>query len=222
MSKEKEELILKKRREETRKAYDKMSNIYDFLTSSEKKFVNQALERLGIKEGEKFLEIGYGTGGSLVQIAKSVGEKGKAFGIDISPKMLRKAMNRLDKAGLLKRTEVRLGDASKLPYDKESFDAVFMSFTLELFNREESLQVLNETKRVLTKKGHIGVVSLSNEIGDTRAVKTYKWFHKKFPKYIDCKPIYLEHLINDAGFNIVQKENHKLFRLPVEIVVGEK
>ena len=48
----------------------------------------KSLELLDIQEGEVVLEIGFGTGCSLVEIARSVGEKGKVYGLDVTFKMV--------------------------------------------------------------------------------------------------------------------------------------
>ena len=51
-----------------------MSRSYDlFAGAFEKRLRNKALERLGITEGEAVLEIGFGTGHCLEQIAEAVG-----------------------------------------------------------------------------------------------------------------------------------------------------
>ena len=105
------------------------------------------------------MEIGFGTGHSLVALAKAVGPKSTVFGLDLSDRMLQRAKASLAKFNLLARTRLRCADATQLPYAANSMDAVFMSFTLELFDTPEIPKVLRECKRVLRPGGRIVVVA---------------------------------------------------------------
>jgi len=206
---------------QAKESYDKISRSYDYFAGVfEKKYRNMALERFNIKRGETVLEIGFGTGHCLKQIAESVGVNGKVYGIDISSGMLEVSKQRLEEAELLDRVELCCGDALKMPYEDNKFDAVFMSFTLELFDTPEIPKVLSEIKRLLKPKGRLGVVSMSKEEGDSILLRLYEWAHKKFPQYADCRPIYVEQSIKEAGFEIEYREKVKLFGLPGEIVIG--
>ena len=208
-------------KDEAEKAYTKMSRTYDlFAGTFEKKYRDIVLKYLNIKAGEQVLEIGYGTGQSLKQMAKLVGETGKINGLDISFGMLKVAEKRLKKVDLLNRVELKCGDAVSLPYQVDKFDAVFMSFTLELFDTSEIPIVLGEIRRVLKPRGRFGIVSMSKEDGESILVNLYEWAHRKFPKYADCRPIYVEQFIKDAGFKISVKKSLKLSGLPIEIVIG--
>jgi len=97
-------------------------------------------------------------------------------------------------------------DALDMAYKNNKFDAVFMNFTLELFDTPEIPKILTEIKRVLKPKGKLGVISISKEDGDSLLLKLYEWAHKKFPQYVDCRPIYVEQSIKDAGFEIKHRE----------------
>jgi len=210
-------------KEQAKRTYDRLSRFYDFTAGLfEKKFRNMALDRLQIKEEETVLEIGFGTGQCLVEIAKRVGIEGKVYGIDISSGMLKITRKKLEKEELADRVELYLGDAVSMPYEDKMFNAVFMSFTLELFDTPEIPIVLKEIKRVLRPKGRMGVVSLSKDDGESRLLKAYEWFHKKFPSMFDCRPIYVEQSITDAGYQIKHKERISIFGLPGEIVIGTK
>ncbi len=180
-------------RKQAKDSYDKLSRFYDLFSSPfERKYQDVALGMLGIKNGEKALEIGFGTGYCLARIAESVGNTGKAYGIDISPGMANETRLRLEREGLSSRVELTNGDAIRLPYLNGQFDIVFMSFTLELFDTPKIPRVLSEARRVLEKGGRIGVVSLSREGGVSMPIKIYEWFHAVMPDYVDCRPIFAE------------------------------
>ena len=126
------------------------------------------------------------------------------------------------KKGIADKVELMCGDALTMPYEKEKFDAVFMSFSLELFDTPEIPKVLGEIKRVLKPEGRLVVVSMSKDGKNTLMLKLYEWAHEKFPEYADCRPIYPEKFLSEAGFLIKHKEVLSSFGLPMEIVVGNK
>jgi demethylmenaquinone methyltransferase/2-methoxy-6-polyprenyl-1,4-benzoquinol methylase len=118
-------------KDEAEKYYTRISAFYDWLGGIlERKHAERALDYLKVKNGESVLEIGFGTGHCLHQIALLVGKTGKAYGIDISNGMFEVTKKRLEKASLLDRAELYQGDALNLPYNTDTFDAVLISFTL--------------------------------------------------------------------------------------------
>jgi ubiquinone/menaquinone biosynthesis C-methylase UbiE len=208
-------------KEEAKRFYDRISKVYDYLTGAfERKYAERAIERLSVEEGEAVLEIGFGSGRCLKRIAESVGKTGKVYGVDISSGMLEVTRRRLDKARLMDRVELYCGDAASLPYGDCTFDAVFMSFTLELFDTPDIPKLLGEVKRVLKPRGRIGIAGMSKENGESLLLRLYEWAHRRWPKYVDCRPIYVERFLRDAGYEIRKKEKVKLFGLPGEIVVA--
>ena len=208
-------------KEEAKRSYDRISRYYDCLARVfERKYAKMALEGLSIVEGETVLEIGFGTGHCLKQIAESIGQTGKVHGIDISSGMIKIAKKRLEKAGIVGRAELYCGDASTLPFDDNTFDAVFMSFTLELFDTPEIPQVLGQIKRVLKPEGRLGIISMSKENGEPILLRLYEWIHSRWPKYVDCRPIYVEQSLREARYKIKSKKKIGLFRLPGEVVIA--
>lgn len=210
-------------KEDAKRYYDSISVVYDWIGGIfERKPAEKALSYLKIENSEIILEIGFGTGHCLQQIAVSVGNTGKAYGIDISDRMLQVTRKKLEKASLIDRVELYHGDASKLPFSDETFNEVFMSFTLELFDTPEIPQLLSEVRRVLKMGGRLGIVSLSKARGSSIALRIYEWIHRRWPKYVDCRPIYLEQLLRKAGYTIQSKEVDSLLILPIEIIIAIK
>jgi ubiquinone/menaquinone biosynthesis C-methylase UbiE len=220
-SKARDMLPVPRTKEEARQVYDRLSKFYDYaLGLLGRKYSKMALERLSVVEGETVLEIGFGTGHCLKWMAKLVGPAGKVYGIDISPKMIEKTKKRLEKEGLANRVELCCGDATCLPFDESAFDAVFMSFTLEVFDTPEIPRVLAQIEKVLKPGGRLGIIAMSKENGKSVLVKAYEWIHKKCPKYLGSRPIYAEQCLIDAGYQIKSKKKIKIFRLPAEIIVA--
>jgi demethylmenaquinone methyltransferase/2-methoxy-6-polyprenyl-1,4-benzoquinol methylase len=180
------------------------------------------LQRLSIVKGETALEIGFGTGDCLKQIAELVGSTGKAYGIDISQGMIERTKRRLEKAGLAGKVALCCGDATYLPFRESTFDVAFMSFTLEVLDTPDMPRVLTQIKKVLKPAGRLGLVDMSKEKGNSLFLKGYEWLHKKCPKYLGSRPIYAEQSLLDAGYRIESKEKVKIFQLPAEIIIATK
>ncbi len=78
-------------RSQTKTFYNRISKFYDLLAyHSEAPVRRIALARLASRSGEKILEIGFGTGHCLTEIAKVVGVTGKVYGVDLSEEMMKR------------------------------------------------------------------------------------------------------------------------------------
>jgi demethylmenaquinone methyltransferase/2-methoxy-6-polyprenyl-1,4-benzoquinol methylase len=209
-------------RAETKALYDKISKVYDLLSEHTEGPVREAgLRMLAPQPGETVLEIGFGTGHALVWLARAVGPSGKVHGVDLSDGMMAVAESLVRQEGVADGVELRSGDATDLPYPADSMDAVFMSFTLELFDTPEIPVVLTECRRVLKSGGRIVVVGMSKEGAHGLVYEAYEWTHRHFPNFVDCRPIMVSQALAAAGFRVSEKQNLQIW-VPMEIVRGEK
>ena len=207
-------------RRETRDFYNKISDFYDTLADhSEAPVRAAAVDMLAAAPGERILEIGSGTGHSLAAIGRAVGPQGRVLAIDLSERMLNRARAQADAAGLMDLARFLCGDGLRLPMRSRSVDAVFMTFTLELFDTPEIPGVLEECKRVLRPGGRIVVAAMSKEGPGGLMLELYEWSHRHFPNFVDCRPIFPSRSVESAGFHLVRKTVMEIW-VPVEIVLA--
>lgn len=205
-------------KEQTRQNYDRMSHWYDLFAGSEKKFTETGLQILDVKAGERVLEIGFGTGHSFVKLVQQVGDSGLVAGVELSPGMIEVAQKRMQAKNPGGNVQITQGDGTLLPFVSDSFDAIFLSFTLELFSDAEIPVVLKECHRVLKRDGRLGVVSLAKR--DVLACRLYEWGHARWPALLDCRPIMLRESLETGGFRVQAAKVQTMWGLPVEIALG--
>jgi ubiquinone/menaquinone biosynthesis C-methylase UbiE len=206
---------------EAQDSYDHLSRWYDLIEGGwEGRPRRLALKMLAVQAGESVLEIGCGTGSSLIELARAVGQQGRVFGLDLSAGMLAVAARKLQRKHLLERVDLRQGDALQLPFENAGMDAAFMAFTLELFDIPEIPMVLAECRRVLTHDGRLAVVAMSKQGGVKFMQSAYEWLHARFPSSIDCRPIFLRSALEKSGFSLRQHQLTSLSGLGIEIAVA--
>ncbi|MCP4189164.1 MAG: methyltransferase domain-containing protein [Planctomycetaceae bacterium] len=206
--------------------YDRISNAYDLIADSSEREARITGEKaLELKAGERVLEIGFGTGNTLIDLLDIVGDSGQVTGIDVSTGMRDVAERKLKQHSLGDHVQLTVGDARQMPFEDESFDAVFTSFTLELFPEGDIEAVLSEVKRILVKNGRLGVVSMAEvKAGDHPSLleKGYIWMHRHFPHLVDCRPIDPAAYVAQAGLRLAQQIDLKVWTMPVAVVVANK
>ncbi|MBC7076856.1 MAG: class I SAM-dependent methyltransferase [Synergistales bacterium] len=209
--------------QQVKSIYDRMGRWYDLLASGfENKHRNAGIRKLAPAKGDTVLEIGCGTGRSIVALAELVGASGKIYGLDISEQMLDITRWRAKRAGVTERVLLVRANALQLPFKAGSFESIFISFTLELFDDPEIQFVLLECLRVLRIGGRICIVGLSKKGGANAMTRVYEWLHEKFPWYIDCRPIFVQEALEKAGFHTLDTSDVSLLGLHIECILAEK
>lgn len=206
--------------QKTRANYDRLSRWYDLLSASSERAVRRrGLQILAAQPGERILEAGCGTGDSLPILAFCVGRMGQVIGIDLSSGMLSMAKSKFKRFASSKVTLTQ-GDLFQLPFADGTFDAVFMSFTLELFSIAEIPVVLYECKRILRSTGRIGIVSLLKKDRLRTIEKLYIRAHLQWPAVIDCQPIPLFNALQKQGFTTCEVDEQSMWGLTVGIAIA--
>lgn len=170
-----------------RENYDKLAATYDSFSSWEKFYLEKGVEALfeGHKsKGGSFFELGFGTGTVASMVASKVE---RIVGIDISEQMAAKAKEKLPSAEFIVSNFLETNIENLVG----TFDFVFASFVLELFEKENMPIVLSKLSSLLKlKNGHGGrmvVVGMSKEGGNWFMQGLYSAAHSWFPNTVDCR-----------------------------------
>jgi phosphatidylethanolamine/phosphatidyl-N-methylethanolamine N-methyltransferase len=133
--------------------YEKLASVYDFTFGPALHPGRvDAIDRMGIRPGDRVLEVGVGTGINAPLYPGNC----KVTGIDLSSSMLEKARERVAREGL---RHVRLleMDAASLTFADDSFDIVYAPYLVSVV--PDPVKVVREMHRVCRPGGTIIVLN---------------------------------------------------------------
>ena len=132
------------------RAYDKVANFYDALTSSVEWFVSKNRKKILRLTKGLTLEVGVGTGNSF----KDYPIRKQIVAVDVSREMLRRAKNKLKDLG--GGVALVLSDIQNLPFEDNVFETIFAS--LVLCAVADPVHGLMEMRRVIAENGKLLMV----------------------------------------------------------------
>jgi len=114
--------------------YSHIAKRYDFqhalITFRADQKGRRMLVENSVNEGDKVLDCGAGTGTTGIMAAKKVGTSGQVTLFDLSENMLFVAREKVTRENLQERVVFETGDMVHLPFDDNSFDVVFSTYSL--------------------------------------------------------------------------------------------
>ena len=129
-----------------------VTSLYDELPLWSAPFGLLLLDNFPIGEYENYLDIGFGTGFPLIDIAQRLGSNCNCYGIDQWEAASKRAASKIATANL-ENIKLINGEASKIEFLDNYFDLI--TSNLGINNFENPLQVLMECKRVLKPSGSL-------------------------------------------------------------------
>ncbi|MGC1347649.1 MAG: methyltransferase domain-containing protein [Methyloceanibacter sp.] len=157
------------------------------------------LEKIGIKSGEKIVDIGCGPGGVLHLLAKRVGPTGAILGIDRSAHFVEQARRFAADLGLMQ-VEVREGDAYDTGLPRASFDGAHMR--LVLVNVPKPELIVREVVSLVKPGGWVA----SFEAEEARVIDPLP------PEYTRLRAAYEAHARSQGIDLDIGRRTHRLFR----------
>jgi ubiquinone/menaquinone biosynthesis C-methylase UbiE len=142
------------------KEYDKYQHLsFETFYQDETDVRNGMIDRLNLKSDSRVLEVNAGTGRDSILISKRLTKEGLLNVQDISRDMLMFCQEKLSTAEVP--LEIHQGNASKLPYADNSFDAVYSFGGVGMNTYSNNKEAIAEMVRVTKLDGRIVFGGLS-------------------------------------------------------------
>lgn len=145
--------------DELKEVYARIAKRYDFqhalITARADQRGRRLLVDKSVREHDKVLDCGSGTGTTGILAAKRVGPQGRVTLFDLSDAMLAVARRRVMEAGMQARVDFETGDIVHLPFDDDRFDVVLSAYSMcPLYDPQKGAM---ELFRVTRPGGRIGI-----------------------------------------------------------------
>lgn len=112
------------------------------------------IRSVGIEPGWRVLDAGCGSGSFLPLLADLVGSGGHISGLDLAPENIETVENLVKSGRVHCSVDVKVGGVTSLPYEDNSFDAVWCAAVTQYLSDAELQEMLIEFRRV-TRPGGI-------------------------------------------------------------------
>jgi demethylmenaquinone methyltransferase/2-methoxy-6-polyprenyl-1,4-benzoquinol methylase len=172
---------LEKKPHEVASMFDGVAKRYDLTNSvlsfgQDRRWRRKTREALGLRPGQRVLDVAAGTGVSTTELARS---GAYAVASDFSQGMLRAGKKRRDRQHL----PFVAADALHLPFADASFDAITISFGLR--NVVDVPAALVEFARVTRPGGQLVICEFSTPVGPTvGGHRIAAWFQPLYMNYL--------------------------------------
>ena len=162
------------------------------------------VERAALRPGHRVLDLGCGTGGLALLIAR-LHPGVEVVGVDPDAHALARARRKAERAGVAIRLDEAFGDT--LPYEAAAFDRVLSAFVLHHLPAEEKVKTLREVRRVLAPGGALHLLDFGGPESVPRGFLA-RWLHASH-RLRDNFGDRLPALLTEAGFAEPRMVDHR-------------
>lgn len=199
--------------------YGRIAWIYDVWAHlTERRARERCLELAAVRDGEAILEVAVGTGLMFRELVHA-NPHGVTEGIDLTPAMLARAEKKV--SGLPGRHRLRVGDATRLPFEDGTFDLLVNNYMFDLLPEELFGPVLSEFARVLKPGGRMVLVDMATSTAPSARI--YEWIYRLHPPLLGgCRGVAIASHAERAGFRDVRTEHLAQLGFPSELVEARR
>jgi ubiquinone/menaquinone biosynthesis C-methylase UbiE len=182
--------------------YAQLADRYDSRWSF---YVNATLQatlsHLDLHPGDRVLDLGCGTG-TLLENLLTVAPKAEMFGLDPCAEMLNVARQKLPTS-----INLKLGNATKIPFPSDSFDVLVSTSAFHYFRQPE--QAIEEMKRVLKPGGHLIITDWCYDYWSCRILDFWLRIFDR-AHFRTYKSSELRLMLQNFGFQEILVEGYKI------------
>lgn len=162
-------------------SYDKVNHWMSL--GQHQKWRTKAAAELQLKPGDRVLDVCCGTGDFLAALEPHVGPSGQVVGIDFAPAML-------EGAAAKGHPRLSLGDATRLPIQTASFDAVTIGWGLR--NVADLDGTLRELARILKPGGRLACLDMTPSRHPLRQIsdRVFHWLTPRLGRRVGMEQDY--------------------------------
>ncbi|QSX06109.1 class I SAM-dependent methyltransferase [Sedimentibacter sp. zth1] len=195
---------------DNKKCWDRNAKHYDFVIKKDQKSYKKIYELIRNNVNDlDVLEVGTGTGNIAVNIADKAN---KVIATDFSEEMIKTAQLKRKPENV----SFEIADATKLPYQNNSFDAVIISNCLHIMPYPE--KALLEIKRVLKEEGTLFAPNFCHKGSLKAKLFSIMGIFTGFKAFKVWSPDEYRMFLNSNGFNVIKHETLKS-SFPIEMVI---
>jgi demethylmenaquinone methyltransferase/2-methoxy-6-polyprenyl-1,4-benzoquinol methylase len=168
-------------------------------------FIKSVVEKMSIKPGQSILDLGSGTGRNDCFMAEKVGPQGRIVGLDSSDEMLSRARKRCGRYSNItfKKQRIELF----LPYYKEEFDKVFISFVLHGFEDDQKLGIIHGALQALKPGGVFYILDYSEfDLDKTWLPLRFAFTHWECQLAVEFLRLDIKEMLQSKGFTASEEE----------------
>jgi ubiquinone/menaquinone biosynthesis C-methylase UbiE len=209
-----------------RDVYDRIGRLQDSQRFYEDAATRRLAEVVDFATCESALELGCGTGryGAYL-LATRLPPSATYLGLDVSPRMVALARERLARWSDRARVVLLEPPAVELPAEDGGFDRFVSTYLFDLLSTADARALIDEAARVVAPGGLLALVSLTRgRTGPSRIVSAvWEAAARRWPRLVaGCTPIDLRELVAEPPWTLEHCEVVVRFAVPSQVLSARR
>jgi len=211
--------------QEARRTYDRIGSLQDSQAFYEDRATGVLLRHADFGSATSVFEFGCGTGRFAQRLlTEHLSPTARYRGVDLSPKMVRLARQRL--VPYAPRAEVVLTEGAP-PVDEPAvaYDRFVSNYVFDLLSENDIRAVIREAHRMLRPGGLLCLAGLSTGVGPASRIVTslWGWVHGLQPAVVGgCRPLDLLPFLPESQWGVRHHAKVVAFAITSEVIVAQR